>query len=154
MKLLNVTNGNKSEDREIGHIVVTQSPYGLVFSPHLTGLTPGAHGFHVHENPSCDAKMKDGVLTAGLGAGGHLQSKPEEKHGFPWDDHSHLGDLPTLFVDSLGHARNPVLAPRLKSLSELKGRSLMIHVGGDNHSDTPAPLGGGGARMACGVIAQ
>jgi Cu-Zn family superoxide dismutase len=28
----------------------------------------------------------------------------------------------------------------------------MIHAGGDNHSDTPAPLGGGGGRMACGVI--
>jgi Cu-Zn family superoxide dismutase len=28
----------------------------------------------------------------------------------------------------------------------------MIHAGGDNHADHPAPLGGGGARMACGVI--
>jgi Cu-Zn family superoxide dismutase len=28
----------------------------------------------------------------------------------------------------------------------------MIHVGGDNHADHPAPLGGGGARLACGVI--
>jgi Cu-Zn family superoxide dismutase len=28
----------------------------------------------------------------------------------------------------------------------------MVHTGGDNYSDTPAPLGGGGARIACGVI--
>ncbi|HPY41396.1 MAG TPA: superoxide dismutase [Cu-Zn] SodC2, partial [Thiolinea sp.] len=28
----------------------------------------------------------------------------------------------------------------------------MIHMGGDNHADHPAPLGGGGARMVCGVI--
>jgi Cu-Zn family superoxide dismutase len=27
----------------------------------------------------------------------------------------------------------------------------MIHAGGDNHSDHPAMLGGGGARMVCGV---
>jgi Cu-Zn family superoxide dismutase len=27
----------------------------------------------------------------------------------------------------------------------------MVHVGGDNHSDHPAPLGGGGARMLCGI---
>jgi Cu-Zn family superoxide dismutase len=28
----------------------------------------------------------------------------------------------------------------------------MIHAGGDTYSDMPAPLGGGGARLACGVI--
>ncbi|WP_313680471.1 superoxide dismutase family protein, partial [Pantoea vagans] len=46
----------------------------------------------------------------------------------------------------------PVLAPRLKSLKEIKGKALMVHAGGDNHADHPAPLGGGGARYACGVI--
>jgi Cu-Zn family superoxide dismutase len=44
-----------------------------------------------------------------------------------------------------------VLAPRIK-VSDLKGRSLMIHAGGDNYSDSPQKLGGGGARVACGVI--
>jgi Cu-Zn family superoxide dismutase len=71
-------------------------------------------------------------------------------HGSPWGD-GHLGDLPALYVDPQGNATNPVLAPRLK-MADLKGRSLMIHMGGDNHSDHPAPLGGGGARVACGVI--
>jgi Cu-Zn family superoxide dismutase len=28
----------------------------------------------------------------------------------------------------------------------------MVHAGGDNHDDHPMPLGGGGARFACGVI--
>ena len=28
----------------------------------------------------------------------------------------------------------------------------MIHAGGDNHSDHPKLLGGGGTRMVCGVI--
>jgi Cu-Zn family superoxide dismutase len=37
-------------------------------------------------------------------------------------------------------------------MSDVKGRSLMIHAGGDNYADQPAPLGGGGARVACGVI--
>ena len=46
----------------------------------------------------------------------------------------------------------PVLAPRIKDLKELQGLSLMVHVGGDNHSDHPKALGGGGARLACGVI--
>jgi Cu-Zn family superoxide dismutase len=63
----------------------------------------------------------------------------------------HLGDLPALYVDAGGDSTVPVLAPRLKT-SDLKGRSLMIHAGGDNYSDQPQALGGGGARMACGVI--
>jgi len=45
-----------------------------------------------------------------------------------------------------------VVAPRLKTLDEVKGKALMIHVGGDNMSDSPQPLGGGGERFACGVI--
>jgi Cu/Zn superoxide dismutase len=39
-----------------------------------------------------------------------------------------------------------------RAVAEIRGRSIMVHTGGDNYSDTPAPLGGGGARIACGVI--
>lgn len=145
---LDLQNGNK----DVGTVTITESPYGLVFTPNLKGLSHGLHGFHIHEKPSCEPKEKDGKLVAGLGAGGHWDPKEAKKHGFPWADDAHLGDLPALTVDHDGNATNPVLAPRLKKLEEVKGRSLMIHAGGDNHSDHPAPLGGGGARMACGVI--
>jgi Cu-Zn family superoxide dismutase len=57
-----------------------------------------------------------------------------------------------LFVDADGTSTNPVLAPRLK-LKDMRNHSLMMHVGGDNHHDHPTALGGGGARMACGVVA-
>jgi len=134
----------------IGDIVVTQSPYGLVLTPRLTGLPPGLHGFHVHEKPSCAPAAKEGAPVAALAAGAHYDPQGSKHHGFPWGD-GHLGDLPALFVDADGKAAQPVLAPRL-SLADLDGRSLMIHAGGDNHSDHPAPLGGGGARVACGVI--
>jgi Cu-Zn family superoxide dismutase len=34
----------------IGNVVIiTESPNGLVFTPNLTGLPPGPHGYHVHE---------------------------------------------------------------------------------------------------------
>ena len=56
-----------------------------------------------------------------------------------------------LVVDPDGTATLAVLAPRLK-VSDVLGRALMIHAGGDNYSDQPLPLGGGGARIACGVI--
>jgi Cu-Zn family superoxide dismutase len=140
----------KGGSKPIGGVVVSESPYGLVFTPMLSGLPPGLHGFHVHENPSCAPKEKDGKMVAALGAGGHYDPMKTQHHGFPWGD-GHVGDLPALYVDPQGNAANPMLAPRLK-MADLKGRSLMIHMGGDNHSDHPAPLGGGGARVACGVI--
>jgi Cu-Zn family superoxide dismutase len=37
-------------------------------------------------------------------------------------------------------------------VEQIRGRSIMIHAGGDDYSDAPAPLGGGGARIACGAI--
>lgn len=134
----------------IGQVTLTETPYGLVFTPALGGLPSGLHGFHVHENPSCEPKEQDGKPVPALSAGGHYDPAGSKKHGLPWGD-GHLGDLPPLFVDTNGNAANPVLAPRLK-MSNVKGRSVMVHAGGDNHADHPSPLGGGGARIACGVI--
>lgn len=133
-----------------GQVTVTQTQYGVVFTPALTGLPAGLHGFHVHENPSCEPKEQNGKMVTALAAGGHYDPASTKRHGLPWGD-GHLGDLPALYVDAAGNANNPELAPRLK-LADLKGRSLMIHAGGDNHSDQPAPLGGGGPRIVCGVI--
>ena len=145
---MNIVNENGIA-ASVGQITVSESRYGLVFTPALTSLPPGLHGFHVHENPSCAAKEKDGKNVAALGAGGHYDPAKSGQHGTPWGD-GHLGDLPALYVDSDGKASQPVLAPRLK-LADLAGRSLMIHAGGDNHADHPAPLGGGGGRIVCGV---
>lgn len=134
----------------IGQVAISASKYGMVFAPALKGLPPGMHGFHVHENPSCEPKEKDGKMVPALAAGGHYDPGSTKRHDTPWGD-GHLGDLPALFVNADGDASYPVLAPRLKA-ADLAGRSLMVHVGGDNHADHPAPLGGGGARLACGVI--
>ena len=134
----------------LGSVRIVETPYGLAFYPELTGLAPGLHGFHVHEKPSCDPAEKDGAPVAALGAGGHLDPAGSKKHGEPWGD-GHLGDLPPLYVAADGSAAAPVLAPRLK-LADVRQRSLMVHAGGDNHADHPQPLGGGGARVACGVI--
>ena len=60
-------------------------------------------------------------------------------------------DAMLAWADKDGAANQPVLAPRLK-VSDLNGRSVMVHAGGDNYADQPAPLGGGGGRIACGVI--
>ena len=133
-----------------GTVVIIDSKHGLVFTPSLKGISPGLHGFHVHENGSCANAEKDGKRVVGQAAGGHYDPDKTGKHATPWGT-GHRGDLPALYVDEKGDASNPVLAPRLK-MSDVKGKALMVHAGGDNHADHPAPLGGGGARMACGVI--
>ncbi len=134
----------------LGTVTIEETAYGVVFTPALAGLEPGVHGFHVHEKGSCAPEMKDGKPGAALAAGGHYDPDNTKVHGLPWGK-GHKGDLPVLVVDAKGNAAIPVLAPRLK-MADVKGKALMIHAGGDNHADHPAPLGGGGARMACAVI--
>lgn len=134
----------------IGEVHVKQTKHGAVFKPDLKDLSPGQHGFHVHTNPDCGPKEKDGEVTPGGAAGGHYDPKDQGSHGTPWGE-GHLGDLPTLYVNDEGEAKTPVLAPRVK-VKDLEDRALMIHAGGDNYSDDPQPLGGGGARVACGVF--
>lgn len=136
----------------IGFIRAEDTGGGLKLAPELAGLPPGPHGFHVHDKPSCDPGEKDGKQTAGLAAAGHWDPRGTGKHLGPGGQ-GHQGDLPVLEVAPDGTAKSPVSAPNL-SVADLRGRALMIHAGGDNYSDQPEPLGGGGGRIACGVVAK
>lgn len=142
---------SQSVGQAIGSVKISETDKGLEFTPDLKALPPGEHGFHIHANGSCQPAIKDGKAVAAGAAGGHYDPHNTGKHEGP-DGAGHLGDLPFLVVDSDGKATQPVVAPRLKTLDEVKGKALMIHVGGDNMSDSPQPLGGGGERFACGVI--
>ena len=135
---------------KIGTVTFADSDQGLVITPDLHQLSPGAHGFHIHQKPSCDAASKDGKQTAAGAAGGHYDPAAKGKHAGP-HGMGHRGDLPVLTVNNDGNATEKMLAPRLK-LADVEGRAIMIHEGGDNYSDAPKPLGGGGGRIACGVI--
>ncbi len=148
MRLLDANGGGKS----IGTVTVTSAGEGVTLTPRLYGLPPGMHGFHVHEKRSCDAAPdpQTGRLIPGQAAGSHLDPEKTDRHEGPMGN-GHIGDLPALKVDSDGEATIPVDAPRLK-ISDLPGHALVIHAGGDNYSDSPQKLGGGGARIACGVI--
>ncbi|MBO4146466.1 superoxide dismutase [Cu-Zn] SodC2 [Enterobacter ludwigii] len=137
--------------QSIGTVKITETDKGLEFAPNLKALPPGEHGFHVHANGSCQPALKEGKASAAESAGGHFDPQHSGKHEGP-NGKGHLGDLPVLVVNNDGKATEPVVAPRLKKLAEIKGKALMIHVGGDNMSDRPKPLGGGGVRYACGVI--
>lgn len=133
----------------IGTIRVAETPHGVLFTPDLRNLTPGVHGFHLHAEGDCGPLEQDGRMVPGLAAGGHYDPEGTGTHQGPYGD-GHLGDLPALTAAADGTVTLPVLAPRLK-LSDLKGRALVIHAGGDTYSDHP-PMGGGGERIACGVV--
>ncbi len=137
-----LTESDGGMGKKIGTVKADDTIYGLILTPKLHGLPPGIHGFHVHAMASCHHD--------GMAAGGHLDPDKTNAHRGPYDN-GHLGDLPVLIVSADGKATLPVLAPRLK-LDFIKNKALMIHAGGDNYSDVPAKLGGGGERIACGVI--
>lgn len=128
--------------KPIGTIEAVDTQYGLLLTPNLTNLAPGIHGMHLHEAPLCD--------NHGQAAMGHFDPKKTDKHLGPYNDGGHLGDLPALTVEKDGSAKLSVLAPRL-TVKDIEGHSVIIHEGGDNYSDTPK-LGGGGDRVACGIV--
>lgn len=112
----------------------------------VTGLTPGPHGFHVHEVGDCSA-------PDGSTAGEHF-NPGHTAHGGPGGPGPHhAGDLGNLVADGEGRA-NLVLETDAFTLDagerSVLGRALVVHAGADDlHSD---PAGNSGARLACGVI--
>lgn len=141
VKMYKVAPGN-AEGEFIGTVTLSDQLGGLLITPYLKNLSPGAHGFHVHLNNSC--------ADNGNAAGPHFDPDATTEHLGPYAK-GHLGDLPALAVQNDGTDTQVIFAPRL-SVEALKGHSLMIHANGDNYSDSPLPLGGGGARMVCGVV--
>lgn len=106
---------------------------------HLSGLTPGAHGFHVHEAGDCSA-------ADASSAKGHFNpaAKP---HG------EHAGDMMNLIADASGNANTDFELAQF-SLSEgengIIGRSVVVHADPDDYKSQPA--GNSGKRVACGTI--
>jgi len=136
----------------VGTVTISGGGGGAVFTTDLEGLPPGEHGFHVHEKGDCGPGPNDaGLVVAGGAAGSHWDPEGTERHRGPQGG-GHLGDLPALDVAADGTAKERLPAPRIVDLARLKGRALVIHAGGDNYADQPLPLGGGGGRIACGVI--
>lgn len=136
----------------IGTIALKDGHHGLMVTPNLTGLPPGNHAFHIHENPDCGPGMKGGKKVAGLMAGGHfdpmaMKGKHGMKHGAKHGMTPH-GDLPDLQAAADGTATKSVMSDKLK-VAQIQGRAIMVHRYGTNDAGKPK---GGGPRFACGVI--
>jgi Cu-Zn family superoxide dismutase len=135
----------------LGTLSLADSPAGAVVRTTLRGLPAGPHGLHVHETGSCAPTTANNQPVPAGGAGGHFDPQRTGKHAGPRGA-GHLGDLPVLEVAADGSAAANLTAPNIKDVTALRGKAVVIHAGGDNFSDQPAPLGGGGARIACGIL--
>jgi superoxide dismutase, Cu-Zn family len=152
-KPINVTVNLVSPDgvgKSVGTVSIRPGKDGVVLVPKLKDLPPGEHGFHLHEKATCGPGMKDGKMSAAEAAGGHFDPAGSKAHKGP-EGGGHKGDLPKLVVAQNGAATQRMEVKGM-ALDDFHGKALMIHAGGDNYSDAPKPLGGGGERIACGVV--
>ena len=150
VKMSNISNNGVGQS--IGTISITETEKGLLFEPKLSGLPSGERGFHIHSGNSCEiSKDVNGNIVPGGAALGHYDPENTKHHLGPNGD-GHTGDLPVLLVDANGNSTKSVLLTKYKKLEEIQNLTLMIHNGSDNYSDEPNALGGGGLRIACGVI--
>jgi superoxide dismutase, Cu-Zn family len=127
-----------------GEVSFLKTEGGIKIVADVTGLTPGKHGFHIHEFGDCSAADL-------MSAGGHFLI-PGESHGAPGEPDSHKGDLGNLEADSSGMAHYEWLDPNisLTGANSIIGRSVIIHASVDDLKTQPA--GNAGARVACGTI--
>lgn len=113
---------------EVGSMTITDSPQGAKIILDLHGLPPGPRGLHVHQEGFCAASNgPDGALVRAGAAGPHFDPDRTGRHMGP-EGRSHLGDLPRVEVAPNGTARATMTAPRVKAVSALQGRALVLHV--------------------------
>ncbi len=140
---LNPTQGN----RVFGIVTFEEVEGGGVqIVGNVEGLTPGKHGFHIHEFGDCSAP--DGSSTGGhYNPNGHF-------HGSPDHAERHMGDLGNIVADDTGHGHYERLDKviQLSGAHSVIGRSLVVHSNADDY--TTQPTGNSGGRVACGVILE
>ncbi len=134
---------------EVGDAVFWPASGGVLMRLSIDGLPSGFKGMHLHAGGACDT---DGGFTS---AGAHLMAAAAP-HGLMHPEGPHGGDLPNLYIDSMGRALVEVyttlaaLDDGPMGLFDADTASLMVHEGLDDH--VTQPIGGSGARIACGVI--
>ena len=134
--------------KPVGNARLEQQKEGIAITVSAQGLTPGAHGVHVHMTGACEAPDFKS-------AGGHW-NPADVHHGFENPQGHHAGDLPNMTVHSDGTGElaftiaNAQLTGGNTALLDADGAAIVIHAGPDDMMSDPA--GNSGGRVACGVI--
>ncbi len=121
---------DQGQGEAVGSVVVEPVEEGTLFRVNLKSplLRAGeTHPFHVHQFGDLSAKPDaNGNLVMGAGAGEHWDPDNTGKHAGP-DGDGHRGDLPSLNVNDQAEINMEVVAKRIKNISDLKGKALIIH---------------------------
>ena len=128
-----------------GTVTFTQKGDKVTVVAKVSGLSPGSHGFHIHEKGDCSS-------GDGMSAGGHFNptGKP---HGDPNAPDHHAGDMPMLIADASGNASlTAELSPMTvgAGTTDIIGKAVIVHKDPDDYKTQPT--GNSGARVACGII--
>ncbi len=127
-----------------GLVTFTQYSDRVRIQAKVFGLSPGEHGFHIHEQGDCTAPDASS-------AGGHFNPF-QDQHGSPGSAQRHAGDLGNVVADDQGRALRDIEDAHitLQGDHSILGRSVIVHKDTDDFSTQPT--GNAGARLACGVI--
>ena len=130
----------------MGQVTLIQTPTGVLVSAEVTGLSAGAHGFHIHGVGACAPDF--------AAAGSHF-APGGEPHGYLNADGPHAGDLPNLHAGEDGNANADYFTSAVTldagpdhSLFDEDGSAFIVHADPDDYRDASSA----GARVACGVI--
>ncbi len=141
--MLYPTQGNKIA----GTVTFTEVADGVQVQAEITGLSPGKHGFHVHEFGDCSA-------ADASSAGAHF-NPTNQPHAAPDATARHVGDMGNVEADASGAAKLTYLDHNMSLANDrtsIIGRSVVVHAKADDLKSQPA--GDSGARVACGVIGR
>ena len=135
------------DSRVGGTVTFVEEADGVKVHAEITGLTPGKHGFHVHEFGDCSAPDL-------ASAGGHF-NPTNSPHAGPDASERHEGDMGNIEADASGKATLDYLDHHVSILSakdkeSVLGRSVIVHAKADDLKTQPS--GDAGGRIACGVI--
>lgn len=114
----------------------------------VSGLSPGQHGMHIHENGACG--------PPGFESAGSHFNPGSKQHGLLNPEGPHAGDLPDLIVEADGSADTTftvsasLLARGSGSMIGAQKRAFVIHADPDDQKTDPS--GNSGSRVVCGVI--
>lgn len=139
------------DGKDAGVVTLAEAPHGVLLKLELKGLTPGWHAVHFHEKGDCGAPDFKS-------AGAHVHTAAQVTHGLLNAAANDSGDLPNVFAHGDGAATAEIYSTLVSlkgagarpALLDADGSSIVVHASPDDHKTQP--IGGAGARAACGVI--